>query len=147
MLHGACTCVHMSAIPECMTRSITIRIEDHLYDALQAAAEEEDRSMNNLIARHLTEATRLREGHSTLGSTPSVSKRQMKRTPLDHAEAIHEAEADVEDVMELARQAAKHGMTLEQYRDHLRPRVKDAESTVPTHGAYRGPGDDPAWQA
>lgn len=55
-----------------MTRSVTLRLEDHLLDALKEAAEEEDRSLNNYVARLLTEATRLREGHSTLGASPKI---------------------------------------------------------------------------
>lgn len=53
-----------------MTRSVTFRLEDHLLDALKEAAEADHRSLNNYVAVLLTEAVRLREGHSTLGSSP-----------------------------------------------------------------------------
>jgi hypothetical protein len=59
-----------------MTRSVTFRLEDELLTALQEAAEADHRSLNNYVAVLLTEATRLREGHSTLGASP---KKPVKR--------------------------------------------------------------------
>ena len=58
-----------------MSRSITIRIPEDLYDDLKSLADFEGRSLNNLVSRLLRQALPLVTAEQTL-RTKRVSKRQ-----------------------------------------------------------------------
>lgn len=63
-----------------MSRMMSVRIDEGLYDSLLQEAEKEGRSLSNYVIRLLTEAQRLREGHSTLGASPAKpTKKPSKR--------------------------------------------------------------------
>lgn len=68
---------------------LSVRLEEHLYEALVEGAEADGRTLSNYVARLLAESQRLRQGHSTLGASPArksmkskARKRVLKDVPL-----------------------------------------------------------------
>ena len=53
-----------------MSHNTSVRLPEDLYQRLQAQAQNEGRSTNNLMIRLLHQGLNLLEGHSTLGASP-----------------------------------------------------------------------------
>lgn len=95
----------------CMSVNTSIRLPLDLKERLQAAADEEGRSLNNYMIRILQEASNLREGHSTLGSSPAPDSMKGMSRAVPSKRASKRATAHqrlVQERDEAARQEIKN---------------------------------------